>query len=165
MDDQGQPREQPPAGDGGKPKIFQNVNGLIAGITGLLVALGGLAATWDKIFPGKKEPVEQAAAAPAASAQPQAAAATASEPEPGDPTLYEGDGVKLEWSGNEWLLTDDDTVYHYEEVFSPDETRILAYDKANNAYLRWPVKGGMAEEGSADKQLWSNYAEIYPPES
>ncbi len=164
-----QPPQEAPAqdDDADKPKIFQNVNGMIAGVTGLLVAAGGLAATWDRIFPSK--PAEQEVAAPAAAAMSEPAATDAatdatSEPEAGDPTYYEGDGVKLEWVGEEWQLVESDTIHHLEEMYSSDDTRFLAFDKASSAYLRWPIKGGMAEMGSPDKLTWTAYVELEPVE-
>lgn len=74
-------------------------------------------------------------------------------------SVQEGDGVKLEWKGEE----DGDTRYHYDETYSPDENRYLAFGKANDTYLRWPIKGGMAEDGTADKHTWTNYIELYRP--
>ena len=153
--------------DGGKKGVFQNINTVIAGITGLVVALGGLVAAWDRIFPHDTNAQEVAALAEPAAATTDSgdpSDTTAAEPEEGDPLLYEGDGVTLEWTGDEWVLTDADGEYRYEEVYSPDETRIVAHDKANDAYLRWPVKGGMAEEGSEDKQTWTTYVEFHPAE-
>jgi hypothetical protein len=172
MDEQPQePQEAPPpSAPDSEPKLLSNMKGWIAGATGLVVALGGLAATWNNIFPGKESaPAEQQAIAATPAGQGPAADTVASdaaaEPEQGAPTLYEGDDVKLEWEAEEWVLTDGDTRYHYDETYSPDENRYLAFDKANDTYLRWPIKGGMAEEGTADKQTWTNYIELYPAES
>ena len=154
--------------DDGKSGLFKNINAVIAGLTGLAVALGGLAAATKGVLWDKDKPTETAAAAPAAAAEPvQAAdqAAANSEPEQGDPTVYEGDGIRLEWVDDEWLLTGTDGTFHYEETYSPDERRYLAYDKANDAYLRWPIQGGMAEEGTSDKQTWTNYKELLPAEA
>ena len=47
------PTPTPPPSDG-KPGIFNKLNTTIAGVTGLVIALGGLAATWDKFFPNKQ---------------------------------------------------------------------------------------------------------------
>lgn len=161
------PAGQPAETSDERPKIFKNINGWIAGVTGAVIALGGLATAVKQFMPDKKPATEQAAstAAPAESAAPAAAADTsAEEPDQGDPLVYEGDGVKLEWTDEEWLLTGKDGEYHYEDMYSPDDSKVLGYDKANNAYLRWPIKGGMSEEGSADKRTWTNYVELYPPE-
>ena len=48
------PTPAPPPANDGKPGVFTKLNGTIAGITGLVIALGGLAATWDRIFPNKE---------------------------------------------------------------------------------------------------------------
>jgi hypothetical protein len=161
------PAEQPADTSDERPKIFKNINGWIAGVTGAVIALGGLATAVKQFMPDKKPATEQVAntATPAKIPAPAAAADTsAEEPDQGDPLVYEGDGVKLEWTDEEWLLTGKDGTYHYEDMYSPDDSKVLGYDKANNAYLRWPIKGGMSEEGSADKQTWTNYIEIFPPE-
>ena len=156
--------QQPPKQDAdGSPKFFKNINGWIAGVTGLVIALAGLATAYKQLFPQEKAEAATAAA-PAKAAQPAAATSAATAPDAGAPTVYEGDGVKLEWTGDEWLLTGKDGEYHYEDMYSPDETRVLAFDKTNSAYLRWPIKGGMSEEGSADKQSWKNYLNLDPPE-
>ena len=163
MDEQ-QPPEQPNQDADGSPKIFKNINGWIAGITGLVVALGGLATAYKQLFPERKTEAATSAAALAEGTQRAAAADIAAKPDEDLPLLYEGDDVKLEFVGDQWVLTDKDGEYHYEDMYSPDETRVLAFDKQNNAYLRWPIKGGMSEEGSADKQSWTNYVDLYPPE-
>jgi hypothetical protein len=160
------PTEQQSESSDGPQKFFKSMNGMIAGATALLIALGGLATTWDKIFGGK--PAAQAAAsteAPAKGGQPQAAADVPVQPAADLPLLYEGDDVKLEFADDKWVLTDADGTYDYEELLSPDEDRVLAYSKPYDSYLRWPVKGGWAEESTDDKQSWKRYAELYPPES
>ncbi len=157
----GQPEEQPAETSDGKPKFFKSANGMIAGATALLVAVGGLATTWDKIFGGDKPATEQQAASKAAPAQ--AAADIPVEPAADLPLVYEGDDVKLEFAGDKWVLTDAEGRYNYEEMLSPDEDRLLAYSKPYDSYLRWPIKGGWAEESTDDKETWKRYAELYPP--
>jgi hypothetical protein len=46
-------------------------------------------------------------------------------------------------------------------MFSPVEDRVLAYDKTNDEYLRWPVKGGMSET-SKDEATWTNWITLDP---
>jgi hypothetical protein len=166
-----QPQEQPPEeaaqGSDEQPKIFKNVNAWIAGVTAAVIALGGLATAVKQFMPDK--PAEQQAAAstaaPAEGGQPQAATDVPVQPAADLPLVYEGDEVKLEFAGDKWVLTDADGRYDYEEMMSPDEDRLLAYSKPYDSYLRWPIKGGWAEESTDDKQTWKRYAELYPPET
>ena len=145
-----------PAADD-QPKFFKSANGMIAGATGLVIALGGLATAWTSIFPGKKAEEPAALAAPAEAVEP--AAATQTE---GDlPTYYEGDDAALEFADNQWTLTTSEGTFQYKEMLSPDEDRVLAYDKAHDEYLRWPVKGGMSEI-SNDEVSWTNWITLDP---
>ncbi len=157
--------QQPTSADG-QPKLFRSLHGWIAGATGLVVALGGLAATWDRIFPTK--PAEpQAVAAPAETAQqaePATEAATQAEPEAGDPTSYRGelvDGGKvltIDWDGENWIVTEgDNDPWSYDETLSPDEARVMAVSNGN--YLRWPIDGGEVDE-SEDKLKWKTYGRV-----
>jgi hypothetical protein len=155
--------QQPPSADG-QPKLFRNIHGWIAGATGLVVALGGLAATWDRIFPAK--PAEPQAAAASAEAAPQAEPTEEpeAEPEAGDPTLYKGELVEggkvvtIEWDGESWVVTEgDNDPWSYDDTLSPDETRVMAVSNGN--YLRWPIAGGEVDE-SEDKVKWKTYAHV-----
>lgn len=162
------PAAEPPPGaqsSGGKPAIFQHVNTTVAGVTGLLVALGGLVATWDKIFPSKPA-TEQAAAAPApqAAANTQAATAPADEPEAGAPLIYKGelvDGGKtlsIEWDGESWIVTEGgNDPWAYDDTLPPDDSKVMAV--SNGHYLRWPIGGGEVDE-SEDKVKWKTYARV-----
>ena len=174
--------QQPPSADG-QPKLFRNIHGWIAGATGLVVALGGLAATWDRIFPAK--PAEPQAAAPVHQtrsgperlrgvrprlrahrrrAPAEAADRRRRAAEAGDPTLYKGelvDGgkvVSIEWDGESWVVTEgDNDPWSYDDTLSPDETRVMAVSNGN--YLRWPIAGGEVDE-SEDKVKWKTYARV-----
>jgi hypothetical protein len=159
------PAEQPTATSDPQPKFFKSMNGMIAGATALLIAFGGLLTTWDKIFGDK--PVANTAAPPAA-APAQAADDTAEPPEEAAISSYEGlfkgEPAKLEYGDEQWVLTDQDGTYTYDdELVSPDETRLLVFDTTNKSYIRWPIQGGMAE-WSTDKENWSNYAKLLPSE-
>jgi len=164
---QEQPPEEPTQGSDGRPKIFKNINGWIAGVTGAVIALGGLATAVKQFMPDKPaaEQAEAITTEAAEAGQAQAAADVPVEPAADLPLVYEGDDVKLEFAGDKWVLTDADGRYDYEELLSPDEDRLLAYSKPYDSYLRWPVKGGWAEESTDDKQTWKRYAEMYPPQS
>src|SRR5687767_10773945 len=95
-----------------QPKLFKSMHGWIAGATGLVVALGGLAATWDRIFPARPAEPQAAAASTEAAPQAQAAEEPAAEPDAGDPTLYKGEMVEggkvvtIEWDGESWVVTE-----------------------------------------------------------
>jgi hypothetical protein len=161
------PAEPPAEPSDERPKIFKNINGWIAGVTGAVIALGGLATAVKQFMPDKPATEQQAVstAAPADAGQAQAAADVPVKTDEDLPMLYEGDGVKLAFAGDKWVLTDADGTYDYEEMQSPDEDRLLAYSKPYDSYLRWPIKGGWAEESTDDKQSWKRYAELYPPET
>jgi hypothetical protein len=161
------PAEQPAESSDGQPKFFKSMNGMIAGATALLIAFGGLLTTWDKIF-GDKAVANTTAPPAAAPAQAQAAADTSDAPEEAAITSYEGvfkgEPAKLVYVDEQWVLTDKDGTYTYDdELVSSDETRLLAFDTTNKFYLRWPIQGGMAE-WSTDKENWSNYAKLLPSE-
>ena len=68
----------------------------------------------------------------------------------------------MEWVDDKWVLTDADGTYEYEELVSMDDTRLLAFNRPNDSYLRWPVKGGMAEESTDEKETWKRYLELHP---
>jgi hypothetical protein len=154
-----------------KPKLFQNINGVIAGLTGLVVAAGGLVAAYTGLKPDNKpveEPIEQAAPNDQAAQQAvgtNAPADTAAEVE--YPILYTGDtrdgiSVKIEFDDNEWVLTEGrGTPYTYVEMLSSDEKVLKAFDKDTGYYLRWPINGGLVEE-SQDDEDYDPYADVKP---
>ncbi len=162
----------PPGRPSGKPGFFQNMNNVIAGVTGLVVALGGLAAAWTTIFP-KDQQQEQAvgnetAGANEAQSADQSADAAVEKAAKYTGTLYadgkyEGDAVTLEDNGENWVLTvgDNDPVL-YEEVKSPYENWVMAYDKDEKEYLSWSMAGGELQKGNNDKDNWRKYAWVDP---
>ena len=169
-----EPVEQTSGGADGKPKLFQNINGVIAGLTGLVVAVGGLIAAYTGLKPDKKpdEPVEQTALKPdepAGQTAASGAVATTTPEEEGNPGLYTGDKsdgtvVKLEFDGDEWVLTEGrDNRYTYVEMLTSDPAIVKAFDKDTGYYLRWPVNGGALEE-SQDDDDYDPYANIKPSE-
>jgi hypothetical protein len=171
-----QPQDEPTNDSDGGPKIFGNINTTIAGVTGLLVALGGLAATWDKFF-GDKPATEQRAAASTAPAEADkapaetaeaAGTATSSQSEE-RPKIYTGDlyadgkfeggAMSLKYDGENWILTADQR-YVYEPLASSNKDQIRAYNADYGSYLRWPVGGGQVEESLDNKANWSSYAKV-----
>jgi len=165
------PPPQDPAPAGGKPGFFQSVNGAIAGVTGLVVAIGGLAATWDRIFPS--QPTEAVAASPAntttetvpADETAAIAGTEDSVPGQGDPTLFKGEHVAsgaaltIEWDGANWVLTEGKNQYSYDDLTSDDPSRYEAV--SSGSYLRWPIEGGEVDE-SEDRVTWTTYGSVEP---
>jgi hypothetical protein len=162
-----QPYERSSEAGDGKPKFFQSVNGMIAGATALLVALGGLA-TATKQFWGDKPAAPQSVAATAS----RSAATGQDQPAAARPVLYRGDlysngaftggSMKLEYDGRHWVLNDG-TSYDYDEIVSDDKSRIMAGNAEYQSTLRWPIKGGVVEESSSLKRDdWKTYATVKP---
>ena len=104
-----QPQDSPtPEADAGPP-IFKNINGVIAGITGLVIAVGGLFTAYSAIWGDKK--AEQPAVETAKAAEPVAAAALPAKEEEDLPTYYEGDDATLEFADNQWVLKTSEGTY------------------------------------------------------
>ena len=123
-----------------------------------MLAFATLFTACEKLFPDDPVP---------ATASSSIAAPAAAVPKADDsaPSKYAGNGgVTMEWNFDtaQWVLTDNGTEYDYDEVTSPDPTQILGYDKVNQAYLRWPLKGGLAQESKDNKANWSDYIELKP---
>lgn len=157
-----QPKESAGQGSAGPPKFFTTVNGMLAGVTGLVIALGGLVTAYTQIFDKDKPKAEAPASTNAAeAAKPVAAAAIPSEPEADAPLLYEGDDAKMEWVDDKWVLKTSEGRWEYVDEYSKYEGYVLAYDKTNSAYMRWPIKGGMAEQRK-DGQGWDDWINLYP---
>lgn len=166
----------PPQQDNGNPGIFTKLNGTIAGITGLLIALGGLAATWDRIFPPSQSQAEVSTAAqltnaeavpPDETAAGDEAAATEDAPEQGDPTSFSGTMIKggkvlkIVWDDQaaEWSVTEGDEEFGYDDTSSNYPGSYVAVSNGN--YLRWPVEGGEVDR-SEDKVAWQTYGNVDP---
>jgi len=152
MDDQHSNDTAAPASGSG---FFSGAKGWIAGITGVITAMTGLVVACDK-FVGSDT----------TDAKPAQVAALA---KPAQPQLYvgkqaDGTSVTLTRKGDGWELVDNSGTYQYEELKSSDDTRIVT--RWGDYYLRWPPKGGMAEEGKpvadTDKKSWEDYADISP---
>lgn len=162
-------QEPTPAGTSGKAGAFQKINGVIAGLTGLVIAVGGLAAAtkgvvWDK--------EDKAAEEQSVVAQPVEPAPVPKDEEPApQTTLYKGDlyndgdftggSVQLEKTGDTWTLTAGNDAYSYDELATNDKSHILAV--SGSSTLRWPVKGGVVEESEEDRRdEWKTYARVDP---
>ena len=172
-----EPAPPPPSGQPG-PGFFQSVNGAIAGITGLVIALGSLAAAWNS-FSAKEEEQQQVAGGQeeAGNGAEAEASDTATEEEAATVKAamysgnlyadgeYGGDALTLEDKDDHWLLTvgEDDPV-EYEEVKSPYADWVMAYDKEEEKYLLWPMVGGEMQKGNKKKENWSKFARVEPEE-
>lgn len=170
------PVQAPSESNDAKPKIFQNINGVIAGITGLVIALGGLVAAtqgiWDK---EPEQAVDTAQAQSQTQPQVQLAATTTEKPPVAAPTAYKGrlynadtdtyDGapVVLVKDGSRWVLTASDVDYPYDEINTSDKSVIIAKSTEYTSKLRWPVEGGLLKESTtAGRDDWQYYADIKP---
>ncbi len=164
--------------NGEKPKFFQNINGVIAGVTGLVIALGGLAAATKDLWSSKEvdQPVQTASTnSGAEQAQAQSLTSSATKPPVVRPTAYKGklynkdseayDGatVLLTKDGARWVLTTGDTDWNYDEIVSPDQAVIVAKSTEYTSKMRWPVEGGvMKETTTSGADDWEYYADIKP---
>ena len=155
--------EQASSSGGNPPPFFTNIKAWIAGTSGVVLALAGLVGAYKQLMPETKAEAATTIAAPAKAAEPVAAADLATKAEADLPMLYEGDDAKLEFVDDNWVLTTSEGEYEYREMYSPDEGRLLAFDRTNNAYLRWPIKGGMAEESTDGEETWKRWIKLYPP--
>lgn len=172
-----QPPEPPQQDSGERPQVFGNVNGWIAGVTGLVVALGGLFTAYDRMWGDQPaEPQAVAATAPPASeprAEPAAAVPAAAAEMPARPKIYtgelfadgsfEGGAMSLRHDGENWILTADQR-YVYEQLAASNSEQIRAYNRDYDSYLRWPASGGEVEEkiGTAG---WNSYARVAASEA
>jgi hypothetical protein len=169
------PAEQPAATADGQPKFFKSMNGMIAGATALIIALSGLAATWDKIF-GDKPDTKQESASKTQDRLPVEDVPTITAKETGTlfvaserPKIYTGDlyadgkfeggAMSLKHNGENWILTAD-KAYEYEQLSSTDKDNILAFNAEYGSYLRWPIDGGEVQESVDRKKSWSRYAKV-----
>ncbi len=143
---------------GGSPAFLSGAKGWITGLTSLAVAATAMAAAFGNLFGTKPDATPQAAVSTTAPAPQAAAAATAEEADL--PTVYKGDKLHIEWNGKTWEMTSADGHFTYEEMLSPDDYMVLAYDKSETEYLRWPIEGGVVEYSADDRASWITYGEV-----
>ena len=158
-------------GGGGGPRIFKSINGWIAGATGVVVALGGLAGAWHDIFPPKQETVadEQPTTNADDAAANQATDQTDASPQASDdPWEYsiEGGG-SLRYQGGRWIEKDAGgkvTSYDQESVQDDFTYARAAGAGPDNADidLRWPTKGGQAQKSTDGQVNWSDAYVLTP---
>jgi len=173
--DQDSATPPPPRGSDGKSGIFQKVNAVVAGLTGLVIALGGLAAAtkgivWDK-EPSEEQQQQQAVAAQ----PPEPAAAPKEEEAAARPILFKGDlyndddekfdagSMQLQHDGERWILTiaGEDEKYRYDELSTANKKLIVATSPDYTSTLRWPVEGGVVEESTkTSRDKWETYGKV-----
>ena len=173
-----EPQESTANEDGGKSGFFQNINKVIAGVTGLLIALAGLAASWDKIFGEKDQKQELVGNRDSAGA----GASEPSKPQPpaARPTHYKGHlydaaterfnagTAELRREVDRWVLTDSryDEPFIYDERVTDDKDNIMLIARKVTSALRFPVGGGVVEESTTlNRDEWKTYADIKPADS
>lgn len=144
-----------------KRNLLSGATGWVGGLTALVIAFTGLLKACDEFLPAEeaKAPAEVAAAADTGGTD---AAAPDAAGEAEAPALYEGDGIKLEWTEDKWTLTDQQGTYDYEEMVDPVGQHLMAFNKAEDSYLRWPEPGGQLEESLDDKASWAAVGTVEP---
>lgn len=142
--------------------FLSTTKGLVTGLTSLVVAVTGLMVACDKLVPTEESAPVAAVAAGSAAKAADGPAAAASPEEEGDPILYTGDKLRMEWDGKAWQLNSPDGAFTYEEMTSTVDNWVLAFDKSNDEYIRWPIAGGTMEYSRDDRQSWISYGEVAP---
>lgn len=179
MDEQPQePQAESAQGSDERPKVFKNVNAWIAGATGAVIALGGLATAVKQLMPDKPATEEVAGTAPAeADGQAVETESAAGAEAPSQAVerhkiytgelyadgKFEGGAMSLKHDGENWILTADQR-YVYEPLASANRDQLRAYNADYASYLRWPVDGGEVEESLNNKASWAPYAKVVASE-
>ena len=164
-----EPVQAPSEPTDAKPKIFQNINGVIAGVTGLVIALGGLAAATKSMWDKDPEPTEVRGAEKLADASQQTGQAAANQavetapaeaPTNDDPWNFTTDnGGTLRWVNGFWVEVDQagTTVrYGHFEADARENVAMRAGAGPNgeDVYLRWPKAGGRAQRSMDVQESW-----------
>ena len=160
--------EQPDETTDDQPKIFKSLTAWIGGVTGVIVALGGLASAFG-IFSGRdtaQEEVRTNGGAPvvqeernAISEEANAATQSAQEEQP---TSYKtDDGGTLSSVDGLWVWTTNDGVkYRYKEVSNDSATTVAILNGGGedgaDVYLRWPNAGGQAFQSFDEQATWTD---------
>ena len=153
--------EQPKEGASDRPGFFKSVNGWIAGITALVVALAGLATALHPWMSKEQKESTAAVATPNATDAEAAGAANMEAVENDDPWGYTTDARgTLRYKGGLWIETDSEGT---ETRYTPESVEngfTYARDKGaapngEDVFLRWPTAGGQVEK-SVDRQVHWN---------
>ena len=145
-----------------RPRVFSTVNGWIAGLTGLILALAALFTAWDKLFPDKPSPT--------AASSNRAVDAPAVAVTPGDRPITSyttGDGGTFRLIEGMWVWTDKDAnTYRYKEKSNDGVTTVAVLENGSengkDVYLRWPNAGGFALQSYDNQANWNQPVEIKP---
>ncbi|MEO8176952.1 MAG: hypothetical protein ABI626_09885 [Sphingomicrobium sp.] len=153
---------------GEPPKFFRSINGWIAGITGVVIALAGLYSAVQRFWPST--PVQAVAQTPpaddsaGAADDDQAAADDGAAAEDQLPLSYKAVDATFEKSGGMWVYASGDEVNRYQQVSRDDGTTIV-FDPMSKVYARWPKGGGMVEESDDNQAHWKDSFDIWLPET
>jgi hypothetical protein len=168
--------DEPQEGGGeGRPKGLTNkLTAWVGGLTGLVVALAGLKAAYNELSLSKPP-------APAADVQ-QNAPTTQTDDATNDttndtntaetaapaalPTSYSGEGVKMEWVNREWVVTDKDGEWKYDQQGDRGDGMTYARTYDGKYELRWKNDGGDVElSDDAEHTYWRHYYSVKPADS
>ena len=160
--------EQPDETTDGQPKIFKSLTALIGGVTGVIVALGGLASAFV-IFTGhnsSQAEVRTNGGAPVVQEEQNAIsedlnAATQSAQEEQTISYQTDDGGTLSSVDGLWVWnTKDGEKYRYKEVSNDSATTVAVLkgggEDGADVYLRWPNAGGQAFQSFDEQATWTD---------
>ena len=160
--------EQPDETTDDQPKIFKSLTAWIGGVTGVIVALGGLASAFV-IFTGHNSPqaeVRTNGGAPVVQEEQNAIseelnAATQSAQEEQTISYQTDDGGTLSSVDGLWVWTTNDGVkYRYKEVSNDSATTVAVLkgggEDGADVYLRWPNAGGQALQSFDEQATWTD---------
>ena len=160
--------EQPDETTDDQPKIFKSLTAWIGGVTGVIVALGGLASAFG-IFSGRNTPQEEMrtkGGAPVVQEEQNAIsedlnAATQSAQEEQTISYQTDDGGTLSSVDGLWVWTTNDGVkYRYKEVSNDSATTVAVLkgggEDGADVYLRWPNAGGQAFQSFDEQATWTD---------
>ena len=152
-----------------KSGLFANMNAVIAGITGLLVAAGGLASQWDKMPWANHSSVEAASTEPAAESNLSDEVAD-DDSVPGEYDIDFADDTtgKVSFDGKKWwTMTSGPNSSRYEDSSNEYETILVASgggEDGQDEMYKWPTKGGTLMVSEDSGQNWQETGTIQPTE-
>jgi hypothetical protein len=157
--------EKPGVSDEGSPKIFKSINGWIAGLTGTVIALGGLTAAYREFFDKPSEAAVEATA-PTGNETEEAVPVdeTAEAEAPALPEKYESGSLTLEWDGTDWVETSPEGKVTRFRQRSRDDEETYAVDPANDMVIRWRNAGGELQQSTDGEVSWSERYSVSLPE-
>ena len=158
--------EQPDETTDDQPKIFKNVRAWIGGVTGVIVALGGLASAFG-IFAGhnfQQAEVRTEDGAPFVQEKRDAISGdlnvATQSPQEKQPASYKTeDGGTFNLVDGLWVwTTKDGEKYRYKETSNDSVTTVAVLkgggEDGADVYLRWPNAGGQAFQSFDEQATW-----------